>query len=267
MVPEELLTPAIAAARAAGERLRERFRGRLEIATKSTPTDMVTDADRAAEQAVLDVIRRARPDDSILAEEGGASPGSSGVRWVVDPLDGTTNFLYGIEHWAVSVCAEDAFGPLAGVVYDPNRDELFAAARGEGATLNGTTIAASGLQDVSRALVATGFSYRPTEREFSARLFTHVLPRVRDVRRFGAAALDLAWVAAGRYDAYAETPIEWWDVAAGSLIVREAGGRFGPLPSPRAQSTGWMAASAGVYEPLRALLDEAFAAAAKHASP
>ena len=166
------------------------------MAHKSTATDMVSDADRAAEDASAELLRRVRPDDALLGEEGTAATGSSGRRWVVDPLDGTTNYLYGLPVWAVSVAVEDDRGGVAGVVLDPSRDELFAATRGGVATLDGTPIRVREETPLERSLIATGFAYDAAERAEQSRVLQHVLPRVRDVRRAGAAAIDLAWVAA-----------------------------------------------------------------------
>jgi len=250
---DELLGLAIKAARGAGALLADRFeRPRTGIGTKSSGTDMVSDADRAAEALIVELIGARRPDDAILGEESGASGGGSGLRWVIDPLDGTTNFLFGIPQWAVSIACEDADGALAAVVYDPTRDELFAAARGEGATLNGRAIAVGGALDLARALIATGFAYQPPAREHAARMLVTILPRVRDVRRAGAAALDLAWTACGRLDGYYESPNEPWDVAAGVLLVREAGGLTTSFKTPAGEGT--IAAGPGIFEELASLV-------------
>jgi myo-inositol-1(or 4)-monophosphatase len=200
------------------------------VALKSSATDMVSDADRLAEEVIVRLIRRERPADGLLAEEGASAGGSSGRRWVVDPLDGTTNYLYGFPVFAVSVAVEDADGALAGVVLDPARDELFAAARGGGATLNGHPMLVREGTPLERSLVATGFSYDAGRRAEQARILGHVLPHVRDVRRAGAAAIDLAWVAAGRLDGYYERGLKPWDWAAGRLLVVEAGGAVAELP-------------------------------------
>jgi len=254
---DELLQLGCTLARAAGVLLLQRFAAPgTGVQTKSTATDMVSDADRAAEALILEGIRAARPRDAILGEESGEAAGNSGFRWVVDPLDGTTNFLYGIGQWAVSIACEDATGPLIGVVYDPVRDELFAAARDGGATKNGNPIAVSAKTDLSSALIATGFSYRPAERAASAALLPAVLPAVRDIRRAGAAALDLAWVACGRLDGYYESPIEWWDIAAGVLLVREAGGRTAQ-DLVDGGGVGVVATAPEIFEPLRALVASA----------
>jgi myo-inositol-1(or 4)-monophosphatase len=194
MSPGEQRALAEAVAREAGALLREAFAGpALRVAAKSSPTDPVSDADRAAERLIRDRLEAARPDDAILGEEGGDTAGTSGVRWIVDPLDGTVNFLFCIPHWGVSVACEDADGPLAGVVYDPMRDEVWAAERESRALLNGVPVHASPRQDLATALVATGFGYHADARRAQALLVARVLPAVRDIRRLGSAALDLAW--------------------------------------------------------------------------
>ncbi|HTI33207.1 MAG TPA: inositol monophosphatase family protein [Miltoncostaea sp.] len=220
-----LLAIAEAAARSAGALLLERFREPATgLSAKTSRTDLVSDADRAAEALIARAILDARPGDALVAEEGAAAEGGSGVRWLVDPLDGTINFLWGVPHWCVSVAAYDAGGGVAGVVHDPNRGETFTAVRGGGARLDGAPIAVRAPSPVSEALIATGFEYTAEARARQARLLASVLPAVRDVRRFGAAALDLCWVAAGRFDGYFETGLKPWDRAAGELVVREAGG-------------------------------------------
>ena len=216
---------ALQAAREAGERLLRRYGGPARgVGHKTSATDMVSDADRDAEQAIAALLARERPEDGLLSEEGAESEVASGRRWVVDPLDGTTNFLYGYPAWAVSVALEDAEGTLVGVVHDPVRDETFSAERGGGARLGDEPIGVTGLETLDTALVATGFGYDAERRAWQAEMLTRVLPRVRDIRRGGAAALDLCWVACGRLDAYYEFGLQPWDWAAGALIVREAGG-------------------------------------------
>jgi myo-inositol-1(or 4)-monophosphatase len=203
----------------------KRFGGPAEgVDVKSSSTDMVSEADREAERAITELLRAERPDDGLLGEEGAGVEGTSGRRWVVDPLDGTTNYLYGNPAWCVSVAVEDADGSSAGVVYDATRDEAFRAARGSGADLNGASLRVNDESELGRALVATGFGYESSIRAGQAELLRGVLPRVRDIRRGGAAALDLAWVAAGRLDGYFERGLNPWDQAAGGLLVREAGG-------------------------------------------
>jgi myo-inositol-1(or 4)-monophosphatase len=257
-VTDDLIDLAVKAARAAGTLLRERFHApRTGVDTKSTATDMVTDADRAAEAIIKEGIRSERPDDAILGEETGEVRGSSGLRWVVDPLDGTTNFLFGIPHWAVSIACEDGDGSLVGVVFDALRDELFQATRGSGASLNGNEIAVSGADELSRALVGTGFSYASEERGAAAVLLPTILPRVRDIRRHGAAALDLAWVACGRLDAFYESGLAPWDSAAGRLLVAEAGGRVEPMPSLGPSGGGLIVSTPGIFDDLQDLIDRA----------
>jgi myo-inositol-1(or 4)-monophosphatase len=252
---DDLLGLAVTAALAAGRLLRERFRApQTDIATKSSPTDMVTDADRSAEALIVEGIRSERPDDSILGEESGEAFGPSGLRWVIDPLDGTTNFLFGVPHWAVSIACEDASGPFAGVVFDPLRDELFTAHRNGGATLNGGPLGVSDTTDISRALIGTGFSYQPEERAAGAALLPMILPRVRDIRRAGAASLDLVWVAAGRLDGFYESGLAPWDRAAGALIASEAGARVESMPALGVSGEGVIVAGPGIFDELRELI-------------
>jgi len=255
---EDLLALAVTAARAAGTLLRERFHApRTDVDTKTSSTDMVTDADRAAEAMITEGIRSERPDDALLREETGEIPGTSGFRWVVDPLDGTTNFLFGVPHWAVSIACEDAAGAVAGVVYDPLRDELFSAIRGGGAFLNGAPLAVSGATDLARALIGTGFSYLSEERAAAAALLPTILPRVRDIRRAGAAALDIVWVGAGRLDGFYESGLAPWDRAAGALIASEAGARIDAMPALGPNGEGLIVATPGIFDPLRELIDRA----------
>jgi myo-inositol-1(or 4)-monophosphatase len=192
--------------------------------------DPVSDADRAAEQAIRELLAAERPDDGLLAEEGSRAEASSGRRWIVDPLDGTVNYLYGFPAWCVSVALHDDEGGAVGVVYDPLRDEAFAASRGGGAHLNGERMSVRLRDDLSRALVATGFGYERERRTWQAEVARRVLPEVRDIRRAGAAALDLSWLAAGRIDGYWERGLSPWDWAAGRLLVQEAGGAVAELP-------------------------------------
>jgi myo-inositol-1(or 4)-monophosphatase len=220
----ELVDLAAATARRAGALLLDgRLRQRALVETKSSATDMVSEMDRAAEDLIVTALLAARPDDGIMGEEGSAVDGSSGVRWVVDPLDGTTNYLYGIPGWGVSIAAEGPDGVVAGAVYDPVHDELFTALRGRGARCNGEPIACSTQQDLALALVATGFGYRSERRRAQAEVLVGLVADIRDIRRIGAAAVDLCSVACGRVDAYFERGLAWWDLAAGSLIATEAG--------------------------------------------
>ncbi len=228
MTDAELLEVATDAARAAAAELMPRFGRRDGVQTKSTPTDLVSDADFAAEKAVRSLLAERRPGDLVLGEEGGTSgeaPGHDGqLRWIVDPLDGTINYLYGIPAFAVSVACEDASGTLAGVVLDPLREECFGATRSGPATLGGAPIEGVARADsLDVAMVATGFDYHAATRVRQAVVASRVLPRARDIRRTGAAALDLSWCACGRFDAYYERGLKVWDVAAGALICRRAG--------------------------------------------
>ena len=252
--PSQLREIAVHAAREAGALLRHHAeRGLRGLDTKSTATDMVSDADREAEELLGRLLAEARPDDGLLGEEGAGREGTSGLRWVVDPLDGTTNFVFGYPQWAVSVAVEDDQGPLAGAVYDPSRDEMFAAGRGRGTTLNGNRVHVRGTHDLGQALVATGFSYSAERRALQADQLARVLPRVRDVRRGGAAAIDLAWVAAGRLDAFWESDLSHWDWAAGALLVLEAGGFWSWQPGPLGVDQA-VAGCPGVFDQLADLV-------------
>lgn len=262
MPADALLDLAVDAARAAGALLLDRFGGpQSGVDAKSSATDMVSDADRDSERVLLDAIRAARPDDGLIAEESGHRPGTTGVVWVVDPLDGTTNYLYGIPAWSVSVACRDAEGGLAAVVHDPSAAETFTAVRGGGARLNGDPIRTTELADLPRSLIGTGFGYTPRRRTLQAAALAHVLPRVRDVRRAGSAALDLAWVACGRLDGFYEAGIRDWDRAAGLLLVSEAGGETGILDPGLDGADCVVAAGAGLYDPLCALVRSALSAA------
>jgi myo-inositol-1(or 4)-monophosphatase len=224
----ELLDVAQEAARMAGTLLRERFEAGPEahVCSKSSPTDPVSDADLASQRAIRELLERRRPDDGLLAEEEGAhETGASGLRWVVDPLDGTVNFLYGIPQWCVSIAVSDELGTLAGVVHDPLTQETFTAARGELPRRNGEALVSRERHSpaLEQTLLATGFSYDAALRAKHGALIAELLPLVRDIRRFGAAALDLAWTAMGRYDAFYERALKPWDSAAGLLVCETAG--------------------------------------------
>ncbi|MGD0198305.1 MAG: inositol monophosphatase family protein [Solirubrobacteraceae bacterium] len=224
--PQELLALASEAALAAGDLLQERFGGVRDVHSKSSPTDLVSDADVTAQRAIRELISAARPGDGFLAEEEGANiAGSSGLRWVVDPLDGTVNFLFGIPLWCVSIAVQDAAGTLAGVIYDPLRREAFAAVRGAELTINGEppSPARARAASLDEALVATGFAYDAKVRGAQAEVIKGLISAVRDIRRCGAAALDLAWTAAGRFDAFFERTVKLWDTAAGTLLCECAG--------------------------------------------
>jgi myo-inositol-1(or 4)-monophosphatase len=199
------------------------------LASKTSPTDPVSDADREAERVIRELILNDRPDDGLIGEEGSQTSPTNGRTWIVDPLDGTVNFLYGLRTWAVSIALEDSEGLAVGVVFNPVDGECFSARRGEGAALNGRPISVTQCASLDRAMVATGFSYEAARRSDQAQLLLELLPRVRDIRRAGAAALDLAYVAAGRVDAFYERGLKRWDEAAGRLLVSEAGGEVEDL--------------------------------------
>jgi myo-inositol-1(or 4)-monophosphatase len=251
----ELLALARGLATEAGELLFEAVdRLDLGILTKSTATDLVTDLDRSVERMLVDGLLSARPDDGVLGEEGADRAGTSGVRWILDPVDGTTNFVYGHPGFNVSVAAEVDGQIVAGCVVDPLHRDVFCAVRGGGATRNDLAISCREPDDLSKALVATGFSYDPDRRRRQAVVLTHVLPRIRDIRRQGAAAVDLCWVACGRLDGFYERGLQPWDHAAGALIATEAGARVEDLDGGPPSSAFTMAAGPRLFDPLRDLL-------------
>jgi len=235
---------------------------RLSIETKSSSTDMVTEVDRASEALIVKRILAARPSDGILGEEGTNREGESGVRWVIDPLDGTTNFLYGFPAYAVSIGVEVDGEPVAGVVHDAARHETFTARRGGGAFRDGTPIRVSSQAQLPLALVGSGFGYDAAHRAHQARVLAALLGQVRDLRRAGSAALDLCSVACGRLDAYFEGPLNAWDVSAGTLIVREAGGIATIRPIEAGEAPGIVAAGPALYAAFERLIASAIAATA-----
>jgi myo-inositol-1(or 4)-monophosphatase len=294
---EELLAVAVEAARMAGALLAERARHGAEraVTSKSTPTDLVSEADTESERAIRELLAARRPYDGIVGEEGSDEPGSSGLRWVVDPLDGTVNFLFSIPQWCVSVAVRDERQTIAGAVYDPNRDELFTATRGGRAIVSGAkgtseltgpasgqpaqgalsggsgatdgpgvtggsgaidgleatgSSAESGRDWLACAMVATGLAYDADVRAAQGKVLARLAPRARDIRRFGSAALDLTWTAAGRYDAYFERSVKQWDIAAGQLICERAGLRVLELDVFENLPWGILVAPAGLAEAL-----------------
>jgi myo-inositol-1(or 4)-monophosphatase len=284
----ELLVIAVGAALEAGQLLASK-EGRVEVAaTKSSPTDVVTEMDGRAEELIRARILVARPDDAILGEEGGQVDGAADApaRWVVDPLDGTVNYLYGLHDWAVSIAAEVEWVEggdvgrkiVAGAVYVPMRGELFTAVRGEGAWLESTrgsgTSGAPGESAIpdsrferlplrcrpgvplDQALVATGFGYRAERRTVQGEVVAALLPRIRDIRRNGAASVDLCAVAAGRLDGYYERGLNYWDYAAGALIAAEAGAVVGDSRGGPPSTSMTVAAGPGLFGPLRDALAE-----------
>jgi myo-inositol-1(or 4)-monophosphatase len=285
-----LLELACTVALAAGQLLVSRDVRATVVATKSSPTDVVTEADQAAEVLIRKRIGAVRPADRILGEEGGEAPagpgpagggegegeggagegwggGATSVRWIVDPLDGTVNYLYGLPDWAVSVAAEEAGTVVAGAVFVPRRGELFSAALGQGAWLRPAGPAGPGGNDVpairltcnrdvplSHALVATGFGYEEGQRLIQAEVLRGVLPRVRDIRRGGSCAVDLCSLASGHVDAFYERGVNLWDIAAGGLIAGEAGALVTGLQGRPASPSMTLAAPPPLHGELHDLL-------------
>lgn len=257
--PTALRARAEWAAADAAELVRtRRRRGVGPVATKSSATDPVTEIDRAAEALIVDRLLADGPEDAVLGEEAGARPGGSGVRWIVDPIDGTVNFLYGIPAYAVSIAAEVADEVVAGVIVDVEAEVTCRMAVGHGAEGPGGPLAVTTVSDPSQALIGTGFGYRPERRRDQARVLTHLLPSVRDIRRIGSAALDLCSVAAGRLDGFYEVGLAPWDVAAGGALVTAAGGEVRTFPAADdGETTLTVAAGPGLIDPLVDLLGRA----------
>jgi myo-inositol-1(or 4)-monophosphatase len=275
---EALLALAVEAAKMAGGLLGERVRlgSERDVTSKSTPTDLVSEADVASQRAIRELLAQRRPQDGFVGEEEGTSEqGTSGLSWVVDPLDGTVNFLFGIPQWSVSVAVRDDAGTIAGAVYDQNGDELFCATRDGQAQMLGPhgavelahrpgsdpaherrtgSGAGPGGEDLATAMVATGLAYDAEVRRAQARVLQRLIPRVRDIRRFGSAALDLAWTAAGRFDAYYERSVKQWDIAAGALVCERAGLQVHELPVYENLPWGILVAPPALCEPLLELV-------------
>jgi myo-inositol-1(or 4)-monophosphatase len=242
------------------------LQGTRSVDSKTSPTDAVTEMDRASETLIVQRLLAARPDDGLLGEEGASRDGTSGVRWVIDPLDGTVNYLYRRAAFSVSIAAEVDGQPVAGVVVDPQRGETFHAWLGGGAWLNDARVHCSDVATLDRALVGTGFDYVPAHRRRQGLLFAEIIDVVRDIRREGSAALELCAVACGRQDAYYERGPHWWDAAAGSLIVREAGGMAEALHPPVLPEGAWaidtwIEAAPAIADDFRALIVRAARAA------
>lgn len=222
--PQQLLDLAVELARGAGQILRDgRANGFGDVDTKSSSVDVVTETDKASEKFIVERIRAQRPEDGIVGEEGASIDGSNNIKWHIDPLDGTVNFIYGIPNYCVSIGIEIDGTPAVGAVFNPETDEMFTAITGRGAFRNGKAIHVNTESDPNLSLVATGFSYIEERRKRDAELLLPVLPQVRDLRRMGSAALDLCSIACGRLDAYFERFVNSWDVVAGIVIAREAG--------------------------------------------
>ncbi|MEU6312546.1 inositol monophosphatase family protein [Streptomyces sp. NPDC047014] len=254
----ELLDVGLEAARRAGALLRDGRPADLAVAaTKTSPIDVVTEMDLAAEKLITGVLAERRPDDGLLGEEGADVPGTSGVRWIVDPLDGTVNYLYGLPSWGVSIAAEYGGETVVGVVGAPMRGETYHAVLGGGAWLGTARLACRPAAPLDQALLATGFAYVQARRARQAEVAARIIPLVRDIRRGGSAALDLCDVAAGRLDGYYERGLNPWDLAAGDLIAREAGALTGGRTGHPASGELVLAATPAVFASLQPLLDEA----------
>jgi myo-inositol-1(or 4)-monophosphatase len=251
-----LLDLALGVGRDVAGELRRRRVGASSV-TKTSVTDLVTEVDVWAEQTITAALLAARPDDGVLGEEGADHPTRSGITWVIDPIDGTTNFVYDHPGFSVSIAARRGDQGLVGVVLDPLLGETFWATAGGGAFCNGEPIRVSQASLLGSALVATGFGYDAERRAGQARVLTTVLPAVRDIRRMGGCAIDLCSVACGRVDAFYERGVRSWDVAAGELIVREAGGTVSDLAGGRDLDRIVVAAGPGIHVDLCALLVEA----------
>jgi len=254
---------AVSVARETGEMLASRA-GRVEVAaTKSSPTDVVTEMDRRAEALIRSRILAERPDDAILGEEEGQTGDTAGApaRWVVDPLDGTVNYLYGLHDWAVSIAAEVAGTVVAGAVFVPVRGEMFSAFAGGGAWLEAAGGEPARLRcgpgvPLRQALVGTGFGYLPGRRQVQGEVVAALLPRLRDIRRIGVASVDLCAVAAGRLDGFYERGLNYWDWAAGALVASEAGAVVGGLRGAAVSSSMAVAAGPALFAPLAEALAE-----------
>jgi len=262
--PESLLDLAVSIGREAGDFVAERRQSIASLETKSSTTDIVTDVDRASEDLIVSRIQTARPDDSIVGEEGAGIIGTSGIEWVIDPIDGTTSFVYGYPGWSVSIAVarrrdgaastDPPAETIAGVVVDPTHGHLYSASLGGGAQRNDEPLRASALTDIQGALVATGFSYDGARRAQQASVLAKMLPHIRDIRRSGSAALDLCLAATGQVDAYFEVGLNRWDQAAGLLIAAEAGA-VTTVESEDPDAPFTVAAGPGIAADLADLLD------------
>jgi myo-inositol-1(or 4)-monophosphatase len=262
----DLLTLARETAVTAGALAKRRRSEGVEVAeSKSAPEDIVTHADRETEALIRQLLADARPNDGFYGEESAATAGTSGLTWVVDPIDGTVNFLYGIPSYAVSIAVVEGdpdpttWTTLAGAVFNPAADELFTAAAGGGSFLGNHALQVNTGVPLSLALAGTGFGYSAERRTRQAQVVTGLVSRVRDIRRIGSAALDLCAVAAGRLDLYYERGLNPWDHAAGALVAREAGARVGAFNGDRESADLLIAAAPDLYDRLEPVLAELFA--------
>ena len=253
--PRTLASIALRVAASAADLVRERRIEGFGVDTKSTVTDMVTDVDRASDALIRELLTQARPHDGIVTEEDETVSGTSGVVWVADPIDGTTNFVYGHRPYQVAIAATLEGRPVAGAVVEVDSDDRYHAALGAGSYRGSSRLRVPTAPPLERALVATGFGYLPERRRRQARVVAGIIAEIRDIRRLGAAAFDLCSVAAGRVDAYYEHGLGPWDLAAGELIVTEAGGAVEGIDggAPDAHR-GIIAAHRDLIEPLRDLL-------------
>jgi myo-inositol-1(or 4)-monophosphatase len=250
------LAIAVDVATRAGTFLLEERPAVLATETKSSPTDPVTVMDTAAERLIVDALHSVRPDDAVLGEEGGERPGSSGVRWLVDPIDGTVNYGYRLPHWSVSIAAEVDGEVVVGAVVDPAGGEIWTAIRGAGSWRDGARVSCSTETRLDHALAGTGFGYTLSMRTKQAEVIREVLPRVRDIRRVGSCAVDLCWTAAGRFDVFFEQGPNVYDFAAGGLVATEAGVRLGGLNGKPPGPAMVVAAPPALFGPLHDLLVE-----------
>jgi myo-inositol-1(or 4)-monophosphatase len=253
----ELLALASDLALVAGRLHADGRRRALTIETKSSPTDLVSQVDKAAERLIVDRLRSERPDDGVLGEEGTSREGTSGLRWVVDPLDGTTNYIYGYPAYCVSIAVEAGGDAQVGVVLDSSSGRLYRGVAGSGAVCDDRPVTSRVPESLATALVATGFSYSSAERELEGAVVAAVLPRIRDIRRSGSAALDLCRLAAGEVDAYWELDLSPWDFAAGVLIAREAGAEVLLAPSAGGKGRAVVGAHPSLMPAFAELLREA----------
>jgi len=230
------------------------------VSAKSTPTDLVTELDRWAERTIVDALLTARPDDGVHGEEGASVAGTSGVTWCIDPIDGTVNFVHHIPAFCVSIAAQVDGGAVAGVVASPTSGEVFSATLGGGAHLDRRPIRCAQPASAARAVVATGFGYDPKRRRRQADAVARAIDQIADIRRFGAAALDLCWVADGRVDGYWEVGLNPWDHAAGALIAREAGAIVAGLDGEEPSEAFVLAAPPAIWGDLATILRAAGAA-------
>ena len=222
VVDTELLALALRVAREAGVLLMDRP-ATFDISSKSTAIDIATQMDLASETLIVSALLAARPDDGIIGEEGASRPSRSGITWVIDPVDGTVNYLYGLPGWNISIGAKDEQGRLVGVVHAPTVNSTWTAMRGKGAWFNESPISCNDPISLDRALIGTGFAYDVRARVEQGRIAAALLPQIRDLRRMGSAAVDLCYVAMGAFDGYFEIGLKEWDSAAGALIAQEAG--------------------------------------------